>query len=66
MQTLTINEKRYTHAIEVCRALRYEKKTADVMKQIFISENITDKHQFLNGGPCKLTKRLAETQLVHQ
>ena len=36
------------------------------MKQIFISENITDKHQFLNGGPCKLTKRLAETQIVHQ
>ena len=41
---VTINEKPWTRAKEVCRALEYDKKTADIVKAFCNQENYTQKY----------------------
>ena len=48
---VTINEKPWTHAREVCKALRYEKKTANIVKNDFSKENCTQKYQ-MSSAPA--------------
>ena len=45
LRVLTIKQKPWTHAREVCRALRYEKKTANTVKNHCSKENYTQKYQ---------------------
>ena len=45
---MIINEKPWTHAKEVCRALEYNRKTADVVKAFRSRENYAQKYQ-MNG-----------------
>ena len=42
---VTINEKPWTHAREVCRVLEYNKKTADIVKTFCKGENVAKKYQ---------------------
>ena len=42
---VTINEKPWTRAREVCRALKYNKRTADIVKAFCIRENYAQKYQ---------------------
>ena len=42
---VTINEKPWTRAKVVCRALEYNKKTADIVKAFCSRENYTQKYQ---------------------
>ena len=42
---VTINEKPWTYAKEVCRALEYNKKTADIVKTFCSQENYAKKWQ---------------------
>ena len=42
---VTINEKPWTRAREVCRALEYNKKTADIVKAFCSRENYVQKYQ---------------------
>ena len=42
---VTINEKPWTHAREVCKTLRYEKKTAKIVKNHCSKENYLQKYQ---------------------
>ena len=42
---VTINEKPWTHARVVCRALEYNKKTADIAKTFCKGENVAQKYQ---------------------
>ena len=41
---VTINEQPWTRAREACRALEYNKKTADVVKQLCSRENYSQKY----------------------
>ena len=41
---LTINEKPWTCAREMCRALRYEKKTANIVKNHCSKDNYAQKY----------------------
>ena len=41
---VTINEKPLTRAREVCRALEYNKKTADIVKSFRSRENYSQKY----------------------
>ena len=45
LKVVTINGKPWTRAKEVCKALEYLKKTADVIKQLCSPENVTHKHE---------------------
>ena len=45
MCVVTINEKRWTHAKDVCKALRYEKAARRVVRDYYTRENIQHKHQ---------------------
>ena len=45
---VTINEKPWTHAREVCGALEYNKKTANIVKDHYSKENYAQKYQ-MNG-----------------
>ena len=45
MCVVTINEKPWTRAREVCKVLEYNKKTADVVKVFSSRENCTQKYQ---------------------
>ena len=42
---VTIYEKPWTRAREVCRALRYEKKAANIARNYCSKENYAQKHQ---------------------
>ena len=42
---VTINEKPWTRAREVCKAVRYEKKTANIVKSYYSKENYNQKYQ---------------------
>ena len=42
---VTINEKPWTRATEVCKALEYNKKTADIVKTFCSRENYVQKYQ---------------------
>ena len=42
---VTINEKPWTRAKEVCKALQFNKKTADIIKAFCSKENFTQKYQ---------------------
>ena len=42
---VTINEKPWTRTREVCKALRYEKKTATIVKNHCSKENYAHKYQ---------------------
>ena len=42
---VTINEKPWTRAREVCKALRYEEKTANIVKNHCSKENYAQKYQ---------------------
>ena len=44
LKVVTINGKPWTRAKEVCKALGYLKKTADVVKQLCSPENYTHKY----------------------
>ena len=41
----TINEKPWTRPMEVCRALKYDSKTVDIVKNHCTRENIQHKYQ---------------------
>ena len=45
MYVVTINEKPWTRAREVCKALRYEKAARRVVRHHYTRENIKHKHQ---------------------
>ena len=45
---VTINEKPWTRAREVCRALEYNKKTADVVKAFCSKEDYAQKYQMIS------------------
>ena len=45
---VTINEKPWTRAREVCRALEYNKKTADVVKTFCSKEDYAQKYQMIS------------------
>ena len=45
LKVVTINGKPWTRAKEVCKALGYLKKTADVIKQLCSPENFAHKHE---------------------
>ena len=45
LKVVTINGKSWTRAKEVCKALGYLKKTADVIKQLCSPENFAHKHE---------------------
>ena len=63
---VTINEKLWTRAREVCSALRYnKKKTANVVKNHCSKENYTQKYQ-MSGYTCGLAKGLTKAQYLHQ
>ena len=55
---VTINEKLWTHAREVRRAVEYNEKAADIVKAFFSLENYTQKYQMgwfhRNGEACGL------------
>ena len=42
---VTINEKPWTRAKEVCKALQFNKKTADIIKAFCSKENFAQKYQ---------------------
>ena len=42
---VTINEKSWTRVRKVCKALRYEKKTANIVQKHCTKENYTQKYQ---------------------
>ena len=45
LKVVTINGNPWTRAKEVCKALEYLKKTADVTKQLCSPENFAHKHE---------------------
>ena len=45
---VTINEKPWARAKEVCRALDYNKKTADIVKTFCSRENYAQKYQMVS------------------
>ena len=45
---MTINEKPWTHARDVCRALEYNKKTTDIVKVFCSKENYVQKYQMIS------------------
>ena len=53
LYVVTINEKPWTRAREVCKALEHNKKTADLIKAFCSRENYDQKHwliKFLSEG----------------
>ena len=54
---VNINEKPWTRFKEVCRALEYNKKTADIVKAFCSRENYTEKYQMI--------KLVSETRSVN-
>ena len=48
LYVVTINEKPWTRAREVCRALKYNKKTADIVKAFCSKENYAQKYQMIS------------------
>ena len=48
LKVVTINGKPWTRAKEVCKALGYLKKTANVIKQLCSPENFAHKHELSN------------------
>ena len=44
---VTINEKPWTRAREVCKALEYNKKTADVIRHLCSRETYTQNYQMM-------------------
>ena len=44
LYVVTINEKPWTRAREVCKALEHNKKTADLIKAFCSRENYDQKH----------------------
>ena len=56
---VTINERLWTSAKEVCRALKYGKatKSADIVKHLYSKENYTQK--------CQLIRFVPETKPVN-
>ena len=64
---VTINEKLWTHAREVRRALKYNEKTADIVKAFFSRENYTQKYQMgwfhRSGEACGLVERFAKNDI---
>ena len=59
---VAINEKRWTCAKEVCRALEYNKKTTDIVKASCSKENYAQKYQIISataaGKPADWPKDL--------
>ena len=51
---VTINEKLWTRAKELCRALEYNKKTAHVIKAHVSPENYAQKYQ-MSSAPAAVT-----------
>ena len=51
---VTINEKPWTRAKEVCTALQYNKKTANIVKNHCSKENYAQKYQ-MSGVPAAVT-----------
>ena len=51
---VTINDKAWTSAKEVCKALRYNKKTANIVKNHCSKENYAQKYQ-MSGIPAAFT-----------
>ena len=47
LYVVAINDKPCTRAKEVCRALKYNKKTADLIKDFFDRENYAQKYQLI-------------------
>ena len=45
---MTINEKPWTRARDVCRALEYNKKTTDIVKVFCSKENYVQKYQMIS------------------
>ena len=51
LYVVTINEKLWMRAREVCKALTYEEKTANIVKNHCSKENYTQKYQ-MNSVPA--------------
>ena len=49
---VTINEKPWKRASEVCKPLRYEKKTAKIVKNHYSKENHAQKYQLSSVPPA--------------
>ena len=51
---VTLNERPWTRVKEVCRALKYSKKTADIVKNHCSQEHFAQKYQ-MSGVPTAVT-----------
>ena len=64
---VTINEKLWTHAREVRRALEYNEKAADIVKAFFSRENYTQKYQMgwfhRSEEACGLVERFTKNDI---
>ena len=61
-----INEKPWTSANKVCKALQYNTKTADIIKAFRSRENCTHKCQLTELAETKLAQGFEKIRYLHQ
>ena len=63
---VTSNDKPWTHAKEICKALRYEKAARRIVRHHYTGENIQHKHQLaVVHAACTPVNWLKDSQVRH-